>query len=94
MDFDQLWSFRIHSTAPFFHAEKMLRWERDVYKRQLRCRQIVRELGEITNLRGCGIKACQGDKGCLRIEAVLPARIISGCVSKCGGGQKKIYKLL
>ncbi|CUQ64841.1 Uncharacterised protein [Segatella copri] len=27
MDFDQLWSFRIHSTAPFFHAEKMLRWE-------------------------------------------------------------------
>ena len=43
--------------------------------RYLLCRQIVRELGEITNLRGCGIKACQGDKGCLRIEAVLPARI-------------------
>ena len=43
--------------------------------RYLLCRQIVRELGEITNLRGCGIKACRGDKGCLRIEAVLPARI-------------------
>ena len=43
--------------------------------RYLLCRQIVRELGEITNLRGCGIRACQSDKGCLRIEAVLPARI-------------------
>ena len=43
--------------------------------RYLLCRQIVRELGEITNLRGCGIKACQSNKGCLRIEAVLPARM-------------------
>ena len=43
--------------------------------RYLLCRQIVRELGEVTNLRGCGIKACKGEKGCLRIEALLPARI-------------------
>ena len=43
--------------------------------RYLLCRQIVRELGEVTNLRGCGIKACKGEKGCLRIEALLSARI-------------------
>jgi len=41
----------------------------------LLCRQIVRELGEVTNLRGCGIQAKSGDKGHLVIEAVLPVRL-------------------
>ena len=44
--------------------------------RYLLCRQIVRELGEVTNLRGCGIQAKSGDGGCLRIEAVVPVRIV------------------
>ena len=44
--------------------------------RYLLCRQIVRELGEVTNLRGCGIQAKRGADGCLCIEAVVPARIV------------------
>ena len=42
----------------------------------LLCRQIVREIGEVTNLRGCGISAKAGREGCLRIEAVLPAKML------------------
>lgn len=41
----------------------------------LLCRQIVRELGEVTNLRGCGIQAKPSDSGHLMIEAVLPVRM-------------------
>ena len=39
------------------------------------CRQIVRELGEVTNLRGCGIQAKASANGHLVIEAVLPVRL-------------------
>ncbi len=39
----------------------------------LLCRQIVREIGEVTNLRGCGIQAKAADDGCLVIEVTLPA---------------------
>ena len=39
------------------------------------CRQIVRELGEVTNLRGCGILAKPSATGHLVIEAVLPVRL-------------------
>lgn len=36
------------------------------------CRQIVREIGEVTNLRGCGISARSSAAGKLMIEIVLP----------------------
>ena len=42
--------------------------------RYLLCRQIVREMGEMTNLRGCGIQAERGEGGCLRIEAMVPGK--------------------
>ena len=41
----------------------------------LLCRQIVREIGEVTNLRGCGIQAKAGVDGGLVIEVTLPASI-------------------
>mgnify|MGYP002517432228 FL=1 len=41
----------------------------------LLCRQIVREIGEVTNLRGCGISAKASAGGRLVIEVVLPARM-------------------
>ena len=41
----------------------------------LLCRQIVREIGEVTNLRGCGILPKASDKGTLVIEVILPARM-------------------
>ena len=39
-------------------------------------RQIVREIGETTNLRGCGIQAKPSEEGKLMIEIVLPRKII------------------
>lgn len=39
-------------------------------------RQIVREIGEATNLRGCGILAKPSSDGKLMIEIVLPEKII------------------
>ena len=39
-------------------------------------RQIVREIGEATNLRGCGILAKPSSEGKLTIEIVLPEKII------------------
>ena len=39
-------------------------------------RQIVREIGEATNLRGCGILAKPSSDGRLMIEIVLPEKII------------------
>ena len=39
-------------------------------------RQIVREIGETTNLRGCGIQAKSSEDGKLMIEIVLPGKII------------------
>ena len=41
------------------------------------CRQIVREIGETTNLRGCGIQAKPSDDGHLMIEVVLPAKLLN-----------------
>lgn len=41
----------------------------------LLCRQIVREIGEVTNLRGCGILAKRSSVGNLLIEATLPSKI-------------------
>lgn len=38
----------------------------------LLCRQIVREMGEVTNLRACGISAKESPSGHLLIVAVLP----------------------
>lgn len=38
----------------------------------LLCRQIVREIGEVTNLRGCGISARSSAAGKFMIEIVLP----------------------
>ncbi len=43
----------------------------------LLCRQIVREIGEVTHLRGCGIRATEGKDGCLRIEATLPYKMLA-----------------
>lgn len=45
--------------------------------RYLLARQIVREIGEVTNLRGSGIRATQGKGGCLRIEATLPVKVVA-----------------
>lgn len=42
----------------------------------LLCRQIVREIGEVTNLRGCGILAQADADGCLVIEVTLPAKMM------------------
>ena len=39
-------------------------------------RQIVREIGETTNLRGCGIQTKPSEEGKLMIEIVLPRKII------------------
>lgn len=44
--------------------------------RFLVCRQIVREMGETTNLRGCGIQAKPSDDGFLIIEVVLPGMLV------------------
>ena len=44
--------------------------------RFLVCRQIVREMGETTNLRGCGIQAKPSDDGFLDIEVVLPGMLV------------------
>lgn len=44
--------------------------------RFLVCRQIVREMGETTNLRGCGIQAKPSDEGFLLIEVVLPGMLV------------------
>lgn len=44
--------------------------------RFLVCRQIVREMGETTNLRGCGILAKPSDEGFLLIEVVLPGMLV------------------
>lgn len=44
--------------------------------RFLVCRQIVREMGETTNLRGCGIQAKPSDDGFLLIEVVLPGMLV------------------
>lgn len=44
--------------------------------RFLVCRQIVREMGETTNLRGCGIQAKPSDDGFLVIEVVLPGMLV------------------
>ena len=41
----------------------------------LLCRQIIREIGEVTNLRGCGIQAKKSDAGNLMIEMVLPQKL-------------------
>ncbi|MDD6553533.1 MAG: DUF5112 domain-containing protein [Prevotellaceae bacterium] len=41
----------------------------------LLCRQIVREVGEVTNLRGCGITARQDREGKLNIELILAKQI-------------------
>ena len=40
----------------------------------LLCRQIVREVGEITNLRGCGIGAQRAADGTTLVEVVLPLK--------------------
>lgn len=39
------------------------------------CRQIVREIGETTNLRGCGIQAVQAENGGTIVKIVLPAKL-------------------
>ena len=44
--------------------------------RFLVCRQIVREMGETTNLRGCGIQAKPSDDGFLVVEVVLPGMLV------------------
>ena len=44
--------------------------------RFLVCRQIVREMGETTNLRGCGIQTKPSDDGFLVIEVVLPGMLV------------------
>lgn len=44
--------------------------------RFLVCRQIVREMGETTSLRGCGIQAKPSDDGFLVIEVVLPGMLV------------------
>ena len=44
--------------------------------RFLVCRQIVREMGETTNLRGCGIQAKPSNDGFLVIEVVLPGMLV------------------
>lgn len=43
----------------------------------LLCRQIVREVGEVTNLRGCGILSKPSEEGHLMIEVVLPQAVVS-----------------
>ena len=40
----------------------------------LLCRQIVREMGEATNLRACGISAKKADDGSTTIDILLPKR--------------------
>ncbi len=42
----------------------------------LLCRQIVREIGETTNLRGSGIRAEKSEDGAIRIVITLPKRSI------------------
>ena len=42
----------------------------------LLARQIVREIGEVTNLRGCGIQAVRSATGHLQINIVLPTRTV------------------
>lgn len=39
------------------------------------CRQIIREIGETTNLRGCGIQALNNISGGVEIELKLPAKL-------------------
>ena len=39
-------------------------------------RQIVREIGEVMNMRSCGIQAMKSEDGKLVIEAILPAKLV------------------
>ncbi len=48
----------------------------------LLCRQIVREIGEITNLRGCGIQAKSSPSDRLLIEVILPKKMIMNYICK------------
>ncbi len=41
----------------------------------LLCRQMVREIGEVTNLRGCGISASIPEEGKVMVEVILPKNI-------------------
>ncbi len=41
----------------------------------LLCRQIVREIGEVTNMRGCGISASLSKAGVVVVDVVLPKSI-------------------
>ena len=41
----------------------------------LLCRQVVREIGEATNLRGCGIAASFTEGECVQVEVTLPKDI-------------------
>jgi hypothetical protein len=41
----------------------------------LLCRQIVREMGEATNLRACGLEARKGDDGVEHIVVTMPKRL-------------------
>lgn len=41
----------------------------------LLCRQIVRDFGEMTNLRGCGISGRRNDKGQIEVVIILPKKI-------------------
>ena len=47
--------------------------------RFLLCRQIVREMGEATNQRACGLSAHVGKEGIL-IEVIMPARLNERCL--------------
>ena len=42
----------------------------------LLARQVVREIGEVTNLRGCGIQAIRSKGGNLQINIVLPTKTV------------------
>jgi hypothetical protein len=48
--------------------------------RFLLCRQIVREMGEATNLRACGLNSVATEKG-TQIEVVMPERIKEYCLA-------------
>lgn len=61
----------------YLHAELFTPLTSDL--KYLLARQIVREIGEVTNLRGCGILSSRSEAGNLKISILLPTKVVREC---------------
>ncbi len=73
---------RLHATLHRYSADadicRYLFTPQTADLRFLICRQIVREMGEATNLRACGITATTNESGQLQLEIIVPEKAVQG----------------